>query len=93
VGPPTPTCATRHTQERFAAYFQSEAYRRTKFHFLQSRHKEENVGFFYNFTNFVRRGLFYGFGATKISMIPMEDFLSGIRSLVDDIRFEDSPSR
>ena len=77
------------TRERFTAYFQSEAYRRTKFHFLQSRNKEENVGFFYNFTNLVRRGLFYGFGATKISMIPMEDFLSGIRSLVDDVRFED----
>ncbi len=77
------------TRERFAAYFQSEAYRRTKFHFLQSRNREEHVGFVYNFTNFIRRGLFYGFGATKISMIPMEDFVSGIQSLVDDVRIED----
>jgi len=77
------------TRERFAAYFQSDAYRSTRFHFLQARNQEKNAGFFYNFTNLIRRGLFYGFGATKISMIPMEDFLTGIHTLVDDIRFED----
>ena len=55
------------TAERFLRYFRSEAWRRTRFHFLQSRNQASNVGFFYNFANFVRRGLFYGFGATKIS--------------------------
>jgi S1-C subfamily serine protease/predicted acylesterase/phospholipase RssA len=75
-------------RERFESFMASKAWRRSKLHFLKEMDRGKEVSFLYNVKHFVKRGLLYRSTMTQMSMIPEEDFLESIRSLVDDVDFD-----
>ncbi len=81
---------TRNTdliRERFESFMKSRAWRRSRLHFLKEMDRGKEVSFLYNVKNFVKRGLLYRSTVTQMSVIPEEDFLESIWSLLDDVDF------
>jgi S1-C subfamily serine protease/predicted acylesterase/phospholipase RssA len=81
---------TRNTdliRERFESFMESRTWKRSRLHFLKETDPGKEVSFLYNVKNFLKRGLLYRSTVTQMSVIPEEDFLESMRSLIDDVDF------